>query len=118
MILVKVQDKETQFTSIITYKAFHDVKYRFDLIGEVDSAGNLIPGSPNLQPQDRGAAPSVSVIADSKPPIVTTNEPGPIQMEPEDGDDNIQAESAGDTESAPVKVRQKPGPKPKIKESI
>jgi hypothetical protein len=115
MILVQVQDKETQFTSIITYKAFHDVKYRFDLIGEVDSAGNLVPGSPNLQPQDRGAVPSVNVIADSKPPIVTTNEPDSIQMEPEDSEDNIQDPAA---DSAPVKVRQKPGPKPKIKESI
>lgn len=32
---------------------------KFELIGEVDSAGNLVPGSPNLQPQHQTQVPQV-----------------------------------------------------------
>lgn len=50
-INVLVKDKETGNQSVITYKAFRDTQYRFDLIGQVDDLGNLMDTDPNLSPQ-------------------------------------------------------------------
>jgi hypothetical protein len=62
-IQVLVRDKETQQTAILTYKAFRDTAYRFDLIGQVDDNGNLMESDPNLSPQHQRKVPVKSPAA-------------------------------------------------------
>jgi hypothetical protein len=53
-----VKDKETHQESTITYKAFRDTSYRFDLIGQVDDQGNLMQSDPNLLAQHQRKVPA------------------------------------------------------------
>jgi len=50
-IEVLVKDKSTQDQRTMTYKSFLDLQDRFELIGQCDENGNLIPGDPNLNPR-------------------------------------------------------------------
>lgn len=59
-IEVLVKSKETGDTRVLTYKTFLDVEQDFELIGQSDSEGNLIPGSPNLNPRHQRTQASVS----------------------------------------------------------
>lgn len=61
MIEVKVRSKIHGAESIITYQAYKDTQYLFDLIGQVDSNGNLVEGDPNLLPEHKRKSASVTV---------------------------------------------------------
>lgn len=65
---VRVLRLADETTQDMPYKSFLYIKddiddvthqRKFELIGEIDSAGNLVPGSPNLDPQHRKAVPQV-----------------------------------------------------------
>jgi hypothetical protein len=64
MTEVKVRDKKSGAEQTLTYSAYKDVAYMFDLIGQVDSNGNLILGDPNLLPQHQRKSATV-VAADA-----------------------------------------------------
>lgn len=64
---------------------------KFELIGEVDAKGNLIPGSPNLQPQHRSDLPPQKVaVKQNAAPVANVAEetkqerkkPGPKTKRP------------------------------------
>lgn len=88
---VKVRDKsESELNGterVMTYKAFQYTKQIFELIGQCDEDGNLIPGNPNLSPEYRTTNPANAVHA---------------------ADTRIQ-----DQVITPATERRKPGPKPK-----
>lgn len=64
MIEVKARNKTTGQEQILTYSAYKDVAYLFDLIGQIDSKGNLIDGDPNLLPQHKRRSANV-IVADA-----------------------------------------------------
>lgn len=55
-IEVLVKDKSNGEKRTFTYKSFLDLQDRFELIGQVDEQGNLIPGDPNLNPRHQKVA--------------------------------------------------------------
>jgi hypothetical protein len=137
-INVLVKDKETHQQSVITYKAFRDTSYRFDLIGQVDDQGNLMESDPNLQPQHQrkvvekkaavvdagGKTPQIvidAMLEEAKKiaediAVKNFNAPHPndgADFNPEGLDSII--ESAPEPAQQPIKERKKPGPKPKNK---
>src|SRR6478736_5169746 len=61
-IEVLVKSKESGEKRILTYKSFLDLQEKFDLIGQSDSEGNLIPGDPNLNPRHQRTQASASVV--------------------------------------------------------
>lgn len=61
-IEVLVKSKESGEKRILTYKSFLDLQEKFDLIGQSDSEGNLIPGDPNLNPRHQRIQASASVV--------------------------------------------------------
>jgi hypothetical protein len=67
-IEVLVKSKETGDTRVLTYKTFLDVEQDFELIGQSDSEGNLIPGSPNLNPRHQRTQASESVVVHAADP--------------------------------------------------
>jgi len=141
-INVLVTDKETQQNSIITYKAYRDVSYRYNLLGQVDDHGKLLESDPNLLPQHQRKVPAKSPAAadnGAKPNEDLQQEPtvlhAPIRYEPPaiQSDDNVVftlpdpveptlhesfhvEQPTPETPSEPIKERKKPGPKPKNKE--
>lgn len=145
-IQVLVRDKETQQTAVLTYKAFRDTSYRFDLIGQVDDNGNLMESDPNLLPQhQRKVAVKSPAVADvgtftQGSPTQTPERTGPdieltlghvvrdfpadtfpvehpTELSTSDPDNfTITTEAAPDSVQEPIKTRKKPGPKPKNKE--
>jgi hypothetical protein len=74
---VKVIDKVSREESTITYKAFLDVSYRFELLGQVDQNGNLISGDPNLQAQHRRKSVNVTAakVGVAEPQFSSANLP-------------------------------------------
>lgn len=89
-IFVKVRnisDTELNATErTMTYKAFQVTKQNFELIGQCDEDGNLIPGNPNLSPEYRTTSQTNAGHA---------------------------ADTRSDQVDTPVIERRKPGPKPK-----
>lgn len=91
----------------LSYKSFlylntNPEDQRYKLIGEVDSNGKLVPGSPNLNPQHRTQLPAAPVrnvepVADAGQPV---NDNGPAPQEVS-------------SVSPPVVEKKKPGPKRK-----
>lgn len=65
---------------------------KFELIGEVDAKGKLIPGSPNLQPQHRSGQPPQVEVNQNAAPVANVAEetkqekkkPGPKPKRPAD----------------------------------
>lgn len=104
---------------ILTYKSFlylnaNPENLRYELIGEVDDKGQLVPGNPNLGAQHRQALPQRSAE-----PVVNT---GPSEREKE-----LLAEierlkglqtPAPVSQTLPVQERKKPGPKAKVLNSV
>ena len=131
-ILVRAEDKETGVNHTLPYKAYLDVKSRYNLIGQVDESGELIPGDPNLQPQHRRPLPVKSEVADvdkghkytkisELPPFIGAAETIEIvthnsQPSPTEPSEIVPLHSETQTTQEPQKVRNKPGPKPKIKD--
>lgn len=68
-ISVKVRNKESGDESTITYKAFQDVQSYFELLGQIDNDGNLIPGDPNLLPQHQRRSANVTAEVKVKAPV-------------------------------------------------
>jgi len=62
-IEVLVRSKQNGLERTLTYKSYLDLISQFDLIGQVDESGNLIPGDPNLHPQHRKKQVNVAVHA-------------------------------------------------------
>lgn len=56
-IEVLVKNRQTGIERTITYKSFLDLQSTYELIGQIDENGKLVPGSPNLQPQHRKQQP-------------------------------------------------------------
>jgi ribosome-associated toxin RatA of RatAB toxin-antitoxin module len=56
---VRVKHKETTEESIITYKAYVDTSQYYELIGQVDDYGNIVPGNPNLEARHQRVAKMV-----------------------------------------------------------
>jgi hypothetical protein len=50
---VLVKNKETGEPRTMSYKSYVDTQYMWDLIGQCDHNGNLIPGDPNLEARHR-----------------------------------------------------------------
>lgn len=50
-IFVLVKEKSSGDPRTLTYKSFLDLQDRFDLIGQSEEDGTLIPGDPNLNPR-------------------------------------------------------------------
>jgi hypothetical protein len=114
----------TGTTRILTYKSFNYLNAnpdnpRYELIGEVDDKGKLVPGSPNLNAQHRSALQPNAGHAASV---------GPSQKEKDLQAENeklkamlsqagaiVTAPQEPVSSEAPVKERQKPGPKKKQK---
>jgi hypothetical protein len=76
-VAVRVLRLADETTQDMPYKSFNYIKddiddvthqKKFELIGEIDADGNLVPGSPNLQPQHR------TEVAQSVSPVVETGE--------------------------------------------
>lgn len=120
---VKVKDISTDDTGrptelygterILTYKAFLLKNDAYELIGQSDEDGNLIPGNPNLGPQHRPAQNLQNVG-----PVVNTGE---MQAEIE----RLKAElskAQGQQVTPPtpvqaeVREKRKRGPRPKEKQ--
>jgi hypothetical protein len=62
---VLVKHKQTGEQRTMTYKSFLDLQSSFNLIGQSDSEGNLIPGDPNLNPRHQRAMANDVAAADS-----------------------------------------------------
>lgn len=112
-IEVLVKDKSTDDQRTMTYKSYLDLTDRFELIGQVDQSGNLIPGDPNLNPRHRKVA--VEDVA------VHAAEPGskPSMEELQRKKEELIQRFTPKTEEVPTEVeeskqRKKPGPKPKV----
>lgn len=97
-INVRVKDKETGNEREITYYAFRDLQYRYELIGQIDEKGNLIEGNPNLLPQHK---PQVQIksVADAGERV------GLPEMESESKKEIVPHET--------LTEKKKPGRKPK-----
>lgn len=67
---VLVKSKETGNQRVMTYKSFLDVSEMFELIGQSDSEGNLIPGDPNLNPRHQRTQASEGVVVHAADPGV------------------------------------------------
>lgn len=52
---------------------------KFELLGEVDKDGNLIPGNPNLAPEHQTKVPQVQKVAE---PVANARETEAVQAEP------------------------------------
>jgi hypothetical protein len=120
-IEVLVKDKITGEQRTFTYKSFLDLQDRFDLIGQVDDQGNLIPGDPNLNPRHQKVA--VNDVA-----VHAVDSGMSMEEKLKKRDELLQKYTLPKEEVAktePVKVedtppppaeekqRRKPGPKPK-----
>lgn len=107
-IEVLVKSKETGLERTMTYKSYLDLQSRYELIGQIDEAGKLIEGDPNLQPQHRKKIKSVDAhaagegVRQIKPLLELVPEKEEIPKE----------EEKTETGKFPVE-RKKPGPKPK-----
>lgn len=88
----------------MTYHAYKDTKYLFDLIGEVDSKGELVPGDPNLNPRHQKQAVQNVAPVDSG-----------LSLEQKQAmkDELVKKFSKPEKEEEPIQ-RKKPGPKPKV----
>jgi hypothetical protein len=82
-VAVRVLRLADETTQDMPYKSFNYIKddiddvthqKKFELIGEVDADGNLVPGSPNLQPQHR------TEVAQSVSPVVETGEKPAVKV--------------------------------------
>jgi hypothetical protein len=100
--LVRVRRLADDTEQDMSYKAFTYIEdtidditlqKKFELIGEVDAKGNLIPGSPNLQPQHRSELPPQQVaVKQNAAPVASVAEgtkqerkkPGPKTKRPAD----------------------------------
>lgn len=110
MTEVKVRNKENGNIQTITYQAYKDVQYLFELIGQVDSKGNLIEGDPNLLPQHQRKSVSV-IVADagqqSKPKFDSSNIPDHLREQFELKKAELEAKNKETTElveKEPVEV--------------
>lgn len=64
-IEVLVKEKSTDERRTMTYKSWLDLQDRFELLGQCDNEGNLIPGDPNLSPRhQKTTVQDVAVHAD------------------------------------------------------
>lgn len=119
-IEVLVKDKSTGEPRTFTYKSFLDLQDRFELIGQVDENGNLIPGDPNLNPRhQKVAANDVAVHAvdtgmsmeeklRKKEELIKKFSPQVEEVPKVE-----QPKEEPKVEAAEPKQRKKPGPKPK-----
>lgn len=114
-IEVLVKDKSTHDQRTMTYKSYQDLQDRFDLIGQIDEHGTLIPGDPNLNPRHQKVA--VNDVA------VHAVDTGMSMEEKLQRRDELikkftKPVEEPKTEIAEVpeepKQRRKPGPKPKV----
>lgn len=109
---VLVKHKQTGEERTMTYHSFKDLTSSFDLIGQCDSAGNLIPGDPNLDPRHQKVqARDVAVHAVDS---------GMSLEDKQMAKDELMKKFIKPIEVKPViesEGRSKPGPKPKAKES-
>lgn len=119
-IEVLVKDKSTGDQRTFTYKSFLDLQDRFELIGQVDENGNLIPGDPNLNPRhQKVAANDVAVHAvdtgmsmeeklRKKEELIKKFSPKVEEVPKVE-----QPKEEPKVEAEEPKQRKKPGPKPK-----
>lgn len=121
-IEVLVKDKSTEDQRILTYKSFLDLQDRFDLIGQVDENGELIPGDPNLNPRHQKVTVSdVAVHAVDNGMSIEEKLAKRDELlkkystpPPEVVKDHPVAQMSDQALDLPIpKVRKKPGPKPK-----
>jgi len=85
---VLVKSKESGDNRVITYKSYLDVSDKFELIGQSDSEGNLIPGDPNLNPRHQRTQASASVVVHAaeggdQEPVIDDVPREIVQKEPE-----------------------------------
>lgn len=125
---------------ILTYKAFlylnaNPDNLRYELIGQCDDDGNLIPGNPNLSAQHRQealrsaepvankivAGPSVrelELMAEIER-LKKQQIPPDIKVTEDGIPENVSLVSGEQADSfAPIVERKKPGPKPKRMNSV
>lgn len=108
-IEVRVRDKETGIERDITYKSYKDLISRYELIGQIDEAGNLIDGSPNLLPQHQTQTAKKDVAHADDGAVTVTISDATITEEPEIVN-SLNITVPHET----VKEHKKRGPKPKI----
>ena len=99
-VKVLVKHKEFEEQQIITYHAYKDTQYAYDLIGEVNDKGELVPGDPNLEPRHRKAANVADRVVNGVEKVI----------EPVNYDEQIK-----ETVEQP-NLPKKRGPKPKLAE--
>lgn len=118
-IEVLVKDKSTQEQRTMTYKSYLDLQDRFELIGQCDQQGNLIPGDPNLNPRHQ-KVPVNDVAVHAVDNGMSMEEKLAKRDEllkkyqpqaPEANEEKVETQEPPTEEP---KKRGKPGPKPKV----
>ncbi|HZI26330.1 MAG TPA: hypothetical protein VFD46_14695 [Chryseolinea sp.] len=116
-IEVLVKEKSTGDQRTFTYKSFLDLQDRYELIGQCDEKGNLIPGDPNLSPRHQKVAVNdVAVHAvDTGMNSMSMEEKLAKRDELIKKFTPLKVEEIKSVETADEpKERKKPGPKPKV----
>lgn len=116
-IEVLVREKESQETRTMTYKSWLDLQDRFELIGQCNSEGELIPGDPNLSPRHQ----KMQVAQENAEPVVSTGIQTMSQEEKMRLKEELIKKYAPKVEEPPVlepveqekPAQKKRGPKPK-----
>lgn len=103
-IEVLVKDKTNGLERTITYKSFLDLQSHYELIGQIDDAGKLIEGDPNLQPRhQRQKRSDVHAVGSGVRQTQPLSELIPIKEEiPKE-------EVKSETEQFPVEQKKRPG---------
>lgn len=118
-VFVLVKEKSSGDPRTLTYKSFLDLQDRFELIGQSEEDGTLIPGDPNLNPRHRKVTGQDVVVHVVDTGIVTgmTMEEKLAKKEelikqfarPEPTIQEVKEEPKEE-----VKPKKKSGPKPKV----
>jgi hypothetical protein len=110
-MLVKVKDKKTGVERTVTQKAYAALGPRvYEKLGMVNDDGSEVSGSPNSNPtQVSRSVKSAGPVVVVKSQIVSRETP----LEVNDSLDEAESDKTEVAAETPVKIKGKPGPKPK-----
>lgn len=119
---VKVRDRKTLVERTVTKKAYEIIPHRYDFLGYVDEDGNPIENgqAPQIKTVQKKTQEKSAVTAEAKievRPVLTKEDIEQKRAEMDQmNKEAIQSLTQSVAEKTPepeVKVRRKPGPKPK-----
>lgn len=112
-VFVLVKEKSSGDQRTLTYKSFLDLQDRFELIGQSEEDGTLIPGDPNLNPRHRKVTGQDVVVHVVDTGIVTGMTMEEKLAKKEELIKQFARPEPQEVKEE-VKPKRKPGPKPKV----